>query len=109
MLLNRLFYLDYLQVTKKSVHLQCVFHSIRFKVNKGWARRSPFFLDKGGTTLFCHAVVTGVNRWKDFVVGILSVVMTKKCILVTYHNIKAEFIWLHLNEPIMNSYTNDKL
>ena len=24
--------------------LQCVFHGIRFKVNKGWAQRSPFFM-----------------------------------------------------------------
>ncbi len=31
------FYLDYLQISRKSVHLQCVFHSIRFKVNKGWS------------------------------------------------------------------------
>ena len=36
MLLNILFYLDNLQVMKKCVSLQCVFHSIRFKVNKGW-------------------------------------------------------------------------
>ena len=35
---------DYLQITQKSVPLQCVFHSIRFKVNKGWAQRSPFFM-----------------------------------------------------------------
>ena len=33
-----------LQVSGKSVSLQCVFHSIRFKVNKGWAQRSPFFM-----------------------------------------------------------------
>ena len=39
-----LFYLHNLQITETSVSLQCVFHSIRFKVNKGWARRSPFFM-----------------------------------------------------------------
>ena len=39
-----LFWLDYLQVAEKCVPLQCVFHSIRFKVNKGWAQRSPFFM-----------------------------------------------------------------
>ena len=39
-----LFYLESLQVSQKSVPLQCVFHSIRFKVNKGWAQRSPFFM-----------------------------------------------------------------
>ncbi len=37
MLLNTLFYLFYLEVSKKAVPLQCVFHSIRFKVNKGWS------------------------------------------------------------------------
>ena len=33
-----------MQVSKKSVPLHCVFHGIRFKVNKGWAQRSPFFM-----------------------------------------------------------------
>ena len=28
---------------QKSVFLQCVFHSIRFKVNKGWIQRYSFF------------------------------------------------------------------
>ena len=37
----------YLQITEKAVPLQCVFHSIRFKVNKGWAQRSPFFMPIG--------------------------------------------------------------
>ena len=32
-----LFFLYYLQITKEYVSLQCVFHSIRFKVNKGWS------------------------------------------------------------------------
>ena len=32
-----LFLLDNLQVFQKSVSLHCVFHSIRFKVNKGWS------------------------------------------------------------------------
>ena len=32
-----LFYLDNLQLSQKSVSLHCVFHSIRFKVNKGWS------------------------------------------------------------------------
>ncbi len=31
------FSLENLQVTQKAVPLQCVFHSIRFKVNKGWS------------------------------------------------------------------------
>ena len=32
-----LFFLGSLSMSQKSVHLQCVFHSIRFKVNKGWS------------------------------------------------------------------------
>ena len=31
-----LFFLDNLQIYQMSVSLQRVFHSIRFKVNKGW-------------------------------------------------------------------------
>ena len=38
------FYLDNLQITGKSVSLQCVFHSIRFKVNKGWSKALLLFL-----------------------------------------------------------------
>ena len=44
MLLNILFFLDYLQISQKSVPLQCVFHSIRFKVNKGWSKALLLFL-----------------------------------------------------------------
>ena len=33
-----------LQNSRKVVPLHRVFHSIRFKVNKGWAQRSPFFM-----------------------------------------------------------------
>ena len=43
-----LFCLDYLQSCEPFVPLQCVFHSIRFKVNKGWAQRSPFFMPVRG-------------------------------------------------------------
>ena len=45
-----LFFLDSLQISQESVSLQCVFHSIRFKVNKGWStakvgvQRYSFFL-----------------------------------------------------------------
>ena len=35
MLYNTDFCLEYLQITEKAVPLHCVFHSIRFKVNKG--------------------------------------------------------------------------
>ena len=39
-----LFFLDYLQISQKYVPLQCVFHSIRFKVNKGWSKALLLFL-----------------------------------------------------------------
>ncbi len=39
-----LFFLYYLQITKEYVSLQCVFHSIRFKVNKGWSKALLLFL-----------------------------------------------------------------
>jgi len=38
MLLNTFFLREYLEIEQKVVHLQCVFHSIRFKVNKGWSQ-----------------------------------------------------------------------
>ncbi len=37
MLYSILFFVYYLLFWGKSVPLQCVFHSIRFKVNKGWS------------------------------------------------------------------------
>ena len=39
-----LFYLDNLQIIGKCVSLHCVFHSIRFKVNKGWSKALLLFL-----------------------------------------------------------------
>ena len=39
-----LFFLDNLLIPKESVSLQCVFHSIRFKVNKGWSKALLLFL-----------------------------------------------------------------
>ena len=45
MLLNRFFRVFCLQRTRKYVHLQCVFHSIRFKVNKRLEfSGTPFFM-----------------------------------------------------------------
>ena len=44
MLLNILFFLDNLQLFWKYVFLHCVFHSIRFKVNKGWSTAVLLFL-----------------------------------------------------------------
>ena len=39
-----LFFLDNLLFSQESVSLQCVFHSIRFKVNKGWSKALLLFL-----------------------------------------------------------------
>ena len=39
-----LFFLDNLQIYQMSVSLQRVFHSIRFKVNKGWVKALTLFL-----------------------------------------------------------------
>ncbi|MBT9872226.1 hypothetical protein GPL06_05210 [Bacteroides salyersiae] len=36
--------MDNLQISLMSVSLQCVFHSIRFKVNKGWSKALLLFL-----------------------------------------------------------------
>ena len=44
MLYNILFFLNYLLMSQKSVPLQCVFHSIRFKVNKGWSTAVLLFM-----------------------------------------------------------------
>ena len=43
-LYNTDFYSKYLQITEKAVPLHCVFHSIRFKVNKGWSKALLLFL-----------------------------------------------------------------
>ena len=43
MLKNIVFHPFYLQIRSKAVPLHCVFHSIRFKVNKVGARRCSFF------------------------------------------------------------------
>ena len=44
MLNNILFQPKNLQITEKAVPLHCVFHSIRFKVNKGWSKALLLFL-----------------------------------------------------------------
>ena len=49
-----------LQNRQKVVPLYCVFHSIRFKVNKGWAQRSPFFMScRGGRYGGCREKIKG--------------------------------------------------
>ena len=44
MLYNTIFHPKYLQIRQKAVPLHCVFHSIRFKVNKGWSKALLLFL-----------------------------------------------------------------
>ncbi len=44
MLYNTDFCPKYLQISGKAVPLHCVFHSIRFKVNKGWSKALLLFL-----------------------------------------------------------------
>ena len=44
MLRNIFFHPKYLQIRQKPVPLHCVFHSIRFKVNKGWSKALLLFL-----------------------------------------------------------------
>ena len=39
-----IFKLHYLHISRYSVPLHCVFHSIRFKVNKGWSKALLLFL-----------------------------------------------------------------
>ena len=47
-----LFFLDNLLISQESVSLQCVFHSIRFKVNKGWSKALRLFLCLYASSLF---------------------------------------------------------
>ena len=57
MLYNILFFLDNLQISRKAVPLQCVFHSIRFKVNKRLEYSgTPFFMPFRVGGLFKHGV-----------------------------------------------------
>ena len=47
-----LFFLDNLLISQESVSLQCVFHSIRFMVNKGWSKALLLFLCLYASSLF---------------------------------------------------------
>ena len=61
-----LFFLDNLLIPQESVSLQCVFHSIRFKVNKGWSTAVLLFF----ALYFPYAVPekTGQrNNLRDFI------------------------------------------
>ncbi|KAA9044569.1 hypothetical protein F6S82_16665 [Bacteroides xylanisolvens] len=44
--------MDNLLISQESVSLQCVFHSIRFKVNKGWSKALLLFLCLYASSLF---------------------------------------------------------
>ena len=44
--------------SNKSVHLQCVFHNIRFKVNKGWSTAVLLFLCP-----YSNLELTSVTCW----------------------------------------------
>ena len=47
-----LFFLDNLLISQESVSLQCVFDSIRFKVNKGWSKALLLWLCLYASSLF---------------------------------------------------------
>ena len=47
-----LFFLDNLLFSQEPVSLQRVFHSIRFKVNKGWSKALLLFLCLYASSLF---------------------------------------------------------
>ena len=52
--------MKHLPRSQKSVSLHCVFHSIRFKVNKGWSKAlllfyAPTFLYFTSEIYYCHS------------------------------------------------------
>ena len=53
-----LFFLDNLQIYQMSVSLQRVFHSIRFKVNKGWSTAVLLFLCPYVPSRFSNKIFT---------------------------------------------------
>ena len=55
MLNNIIFQPIYLQIHPKAVPLHCVFHSIRFKVNKVGAKRCSFFFAHTPSASFSQA------------------------------------------------------
>ena len=52
-----LFFLNNLQIYQMSVSLQRVFHSIRFKVNKGWSTAVLLFYAHTFFTLFFFGTI----------------------------------------------------
>ena len=62
MLNNIIFHPFYLQIHRKAVPLHCVFHSIRFKVNKVGAKRCSFFFTHTPSIPFLRSTPTGLNQ-----------------------------------------------
>ena len=56
------FSFNYLLLSQKSVPLQCVFHSIRFKVNKGWSKALLFFFILYGQYANVHEKYTFLHK-----------------------------------------------
>ncbi|MBD9112173.1 MAG: hypothetical protein EGQ74_18725 [Bacteroides nordii] len=61
--------MDYLQIPPKAVHLQCVFHSIRFKVNKGWSKALLLFL--------CPYLFTSFHQYPLLMIAGIKKIKTK--------------------------------
>ena len=62
MLCNIFFSFNYLLLSQKSVPLQCVFHSIRFKVNKGWSKALLLFFILYGQYANVHEKYTFLHK-----------------------------------------------
>ena len=64
-----LFFLDNLQIYQMSVSLQRVFHSIRFKVNKGWSTAVLLFLCPciSSASFFGTIFLDQRNNLRDFI------------------------------------------
>ena len=56
------FSFNYLLLSQKSVPLQCVFHSIRFKVNKGWSKALLLFFILYGQYANVHEKYTFLHK-----------------------------------------------
>ena len=77
------FFLDNLQISQLSVSLQCVFHSIRFKVNKGWST---------AVLLFYARTLRMEQNQSFFTISLLSPVV---CCDNIVKRIRVSFFWLH--------------
>ena len=65
------FSLFYLLISQKSVYLQCVFHSIRFKVNKkDWLSGidSLFFYAYSSALFFCIPIMSISSQHSYFII-----------------------------------------